>query len=43
MKTRTVFLSTLLFSLILILAGCTTNPTPCYSNRGPTGLDHCHC
>jgi hypothetical protein len=28
MKTRAIFLSALLFSLILILAGCTNSPTP---------------
>jgi hypothetical protein len=34
MKTRTVFLSTLFLSLILVLAGCTTNPTPSGTTAG---------
>jgi len=34
MKTRGVFLSTLFFSLILILAGCASNPTPSASAAG---------
>ena len=34
MKVRAVFLSTLLISLIVILAGCTNNPTPSTPTAG---------
>src|SRR5208283_2254669 len=34
MKTRAIFLSTVLFSIVLVLAGCTNNPTTTTSTTG---------